>query len=230
MQIERRLNILIDVNDSDEVNSLKIELKGIHEKWGMGSKVRSRARWWEGGERSIKYFHSLEKKNGKEKSWSKIIDEDGSILYGTKAVQRHPVKFYKSLYSSEFCYGNQEGDKEYLGCIENRLNESQNTDMNSDLLIEEITAAVKSMNNNKSPGPDGIPTEFYRLYWTYLKSHLKSLDDKELAYSQYLAVITLLYKKGTREEIKTWRTEYFSISRGIRLGDALSALLYIIQS
>ena len=197
-EIERRLTILKDLNnDSDEVNSLKIELKDIHEKWGMGSKVRSRARWWEDGERSTKYFHSLEKRNGKEKSWSKIIDEDGSILYGTKAVQRRQVKFYKSLYSSEFCYGNQEGDKKFLGCIENRLNESQNTDMNSDLSINEITAGVKSMNNNKSPGPDGIPTEFYKLYWTYLKSDLikiytKGLDDKELAYSQYLAVITLL--------------------------------------
>ena len=138
----------------------------------MGSKVRSRARWWEDDERSTRYFHSVEKKNGKEKSWSKIIDEDGSILYGTKAVQRRQVKFYKSLYSSEFCYGNQEGDKGFRGCIKNRLNESQNTDMNSDLSIDEITAAVKSMNNNKSPGPDGIPSECYKLYWTYLKSDL----------------------------------------------------------
>ena len=66
------------------------------------------------------------------------------------------------------------------------------------------------MKNNKSPGPDGIIIEFYKVYWEYIKNDLKELyddclDTEELSYTQYLALIILLYKKGPREMIKNWR-------------------------
>ena len=33
----------------------------------------------------------------------------------------------------------------------------------SDLSFDEITKAVKSLANNKTPGPDGLPIEFYKV-------------------------------------------------------------------
>ena len=65
------------------------------------------------------------------------------------------------------------------------------------------------MKNDKKTGPDAIPAELYKIYWSYLKDDLlticsKGLEDKECAYSQYLAVMTLLYKKGPREDIKNF--------------------------
>ena len=67
--------------------------------------------------------------------------------------------------------------------------------------------ALKKQKNNKSPGPDGIPIEFYKLYWPtigvdLLEVYKTGLEDGRLAHSQYLAVISLLYKKGLREDIK----------------------------
>ena len=63
------------------------------------------------------------------------------------------------------------------------------------------------MSNNKSPGPDGLIVEFYKIYWCDIKDDLydviiNGLEDNQLAYSQYLAVINLLYKKGNRLNIK----------------------------
>ena len=37
-----------------------------------GARIRSRAQWWEEGEKSSKYFFGLEKRKAREKSWSKI--------------------------------------------------------------------------------------------------------------------------------------------------------------
>ena len=202
-------NRLVLHSNSDETTNLKNELNDIFEKRGVGAKIRSRARWWEEGERSSKYFHSLEKKNGKDKSWNKILDKNGKMLHDTNDVQLRQVEFYKSLYSTKFC-NNKEKEDDFLKHVDKTLNDVQNTYMNADLSIEEIGIAIKAMKNNKSPGPDGIPAEFYKIYWSYIKHDLlkiytKGLEDKELAYSQYLALITLLYKKGRREDIKNWR-------------------------
>jgi hypothetical protein len=66
------------------------------------------------------------------------------------------------------------------------------------------------MKSNKSPGPDGIPIEFYQLFGENVGNDIYevftySFNEEELPYSQYLAVITLLYKKGILESITNWR-------------------------
>ena len=66
------------------------------------------------------------------------------------------------------------------------------------------------MTSNKNPGPGGLIVEFYKMYWRDIKDDLydvivTGLEDNQLAYSQYLAVITLLCKKGNRLNIKIWR-------------------------
>ena len=67
------------------------------------------------------------------------------------------------------------------------------------------------MKSNKSPGQDGICVEFYKVYWNDVKNDVlevfvHGLNNKLLAYSQYMAVIIkLLYKKGNRQDIRNWR-------------------------
>ena len=39
-----------------------------------------------------------------------------------------------------------------------------NKSCNKKLNTEDIRRAIRSMGNNKSPGPDGIPAEFYKLF------------------------------------------------------------------
>ena len=82
--------------------------------------------------------------------------------------------------------------------------------LDSDVSDEEILKVLKKTKNNKSPGPDGIIFEFYKLYWNVIGGDLceilrQGLEDKQLSYTQYLATIILLYKKGIREDIRNWR-------------------------
>ena len=76
--------------------------------------------------------------------------------------------------------------------------------------MTEIVSALKKMPNGKSPGSDGLPVEFYKIFWgdlghDYFEVVSSGLEDGELSYTQYLAVISLLYKKGPREDIRNWR-------------------------
>ena len=56
---------------------------------------------------------------------------------------------------------------------------------------------LNSMNNNKSPGNDGLSKEFYICFFGKSHSALnQSIVDGEMLASQRQAVITLIEKKG----------------------------------
>ena len=48
------------------------------------------------------------------------------------------------------------------------------------MTIDEISFAVKNMNTNKSPGPDGLTVEFYR----NLKYRGSQFTDKKISFSR----------------------------------------------
>ena len=66
------------------------------------------------------------------------------------------------------------------------------------------------MKLNKTPGGDGLTVEFYREFWEDLQDLvLESLnvgfEKGHLSYTQSKGIITLLYKKGDKEDIGNWR-------------------------
>ena len=177
-----------------------------------GARIRSRLQDFEEGEKSSKYFYGLEKKNAKEKAWTEIFDKHGNTITGTSNIQRRQLEFYEDLFRTQNL---KNDEKDYNFFFDNldkskKLSEDSKNFMDSDIEASEIFKALKKMQNNKSPGPGGICVEFYKLYWNLIGDDLcevlkKGLEDQELAYSQYLASIILLYKKGPRPDIKNWR-------------------------
>ena len=76
--------------------------------------------------------------------------------------------------------------------------------------VAEIEKTVKSSENNKSPGNDGLPAELYKTFNEILKTDLDKLYIKiselgEMSRSIRQAVISCLYKKGDREDIANWQ-------------------------
>ena len=76
---------------------------------------------------------------------------------------------------------------------------------------KELFEALKSMQNSKSPGNDGLSKEFYKTFWEELKKPFmyaiqKSYDIKQLCVPQRQAVIKLVEKRGRDKRfIKNWR-------------------------
>ena len=215
--LEYEINLLkqTDPNNS-ELNVLQKQYDETQSKISEGARIRARIKWWEQGEKSTKYFFGLEKKNGKEKSWDKILDEQGNSVSGNSNIQARQVRFYKELYTSQT--STNQGDNNLLeqdmqffhDPIDKQLSNESKQMLEADINKDEVAKALKKMPNNKSPGQDGIPIEFYKIYWHLLGDDLldvfkAGLEDKCLSYTQYLAVIILLYKKGDRADIRNWR-------------------------
>ncbi len=66
------------------------------------------------------------------------------------------------------------------------------------------------MKPRKSPGSDGLPSEFYTCFWNILGSDLvevlnQSSHPLKFSESMRLAIISLMFKKGDRQSPKNWR-------------------------
>ena len=75
---------------------------------------------------------------------------------------------------------------------------------------EELEKAVRSMENIKSPGIDGLTTNFYKYFWPVLSEKLTRVLNHAfrtgtLAVSQRWGIISLLFEKGDRNQLKNWR-------------------------
>ena len=80
-----------------------------------------------------------------------------------------------------------------------QISEDQKAMLNDPLLHDEVAEAVKELNNNKSPGTDGLPIEIYKFFWPKLGRFLfevykEILEDKKLHLSARCGIIALLEK------------------------------------
>ena len=87
-----------------------------------------------------------------------------------------------------------------------KLTNDDNNILESEITYEECQAAIKSFENNKSPGIDGLPKEFYQKYFhLFSKSFVKvinfSHDIQQLSASQRLGLITLICKDENNPEM-----------------------------
>lgn len=61
-----------------------------------------------------------------------------------------------------------------LNGVSNALNKAQITFLNKPFSRKEVKRALFSMGDWKSPGPDGVPAEFYKKNWKWIKEDLLS--------------------------------------------------------
>ena len=77
--------------------------------------------------------------------------------------------------------------------------------------LTELLISLKSMQNNKTPGNDGLTKEFYETFWNeikyvFLKSLKQAKEKGQLSISERHAVIKLIEKKyRDKRYIKNWR-------------------------
>ena len=91
------------------------------------------------------------------------------------------------------------------------LDEQEQNECEGLLTEAECLESLKSMESNKSPGSDGLPAEFYKVFWNdvhhYLLNALNCAYAKGLlAVTQRRGLITLLPKKNKPANfLKNWR-------------------------
>ncbi|KYO35014.1 hypothetical protein Y1Q_0000928 [Alligator mississippiensis] len=77
-------------------------------------------------------------------------------------------------------------------------------------MLRKLERTIQSFKNGKTAGSDGLPKEFYLTFWNLVVPDLleffrECLQEGQLDVGMDWDLMTLLYKKGLREELKNWR-------------------------
>ena len=121
--------------------------------------------------------------------------------------------YFQNVLSIKNLRNNQEAIQTFMSNNENMSILSQNEMLllENDLTIEELDTSKTDTNKNKTPGTDGLPIEFYEVFWLKLREILLSslnygLHSGTLSVTQREGIITLLPKKDKDTlYITNWR-------------------------
>ena len=130
-------------------------------KKNNGILLRSKANLVEHNEKNSKYFSNLEKKRAESKIITKLTI-NGTVIANQKLIRNEQKKFYESLYAKK------DTSESNINFFENHINKLNNIEQSScegKLSEYECGIALKQMKNYKSPGSDGITTEFIIRYF-----------------------------------------------------------------
>ena len=196
--------------NKDEYRNCKDELNKIYDNVAKGVKIRSKCNWYEHGEKSSKFFLNLEKSRAIQ-NLVRIIKCDSKELTDIKEINEHIFKFYLNLFKKKN-YSSTNDLNTFLETVSlPSLTGEQKNICEGPLKEEELLKSLTNMENNKSPGNDGLTKEFYVTFWKDIKdSFIKSIKEskrvKMLTSSQRKAIIKLL-EKGNKDKrfIYNWR-------------------------
>ena len=174
-----------------------------------GTIIRSRARWYEHGEKNSKYFYNLEKTNQRKKHITSLKISDHTKLTNPKEILEEEERFFKQIYTSKSTNPNDSEFIEFFN-TENALSEETAKTCEGVMSVEECKRALMMMENNKTPGTDGLTLEFYRYFWNPVSKYIVEsfnygLQHGSLSISQRQGIISLIPKKKNTEYLTNWR-------------------------
>ncbi len=145
--------------DIQKIKEMEGKLKEIEEKEFEGAMLRSKAKYLVEGEKCTKFFFDLEKKRGKAEMIKEIRGENGEIVEGNEKILKEIKNFYEDLFSARGVEKKEK--KKLLNQIKAKVSEEDKKECDQEIREEEIERAINQLNKKKSPGIDGLGTEFY---------------------------------------------------------------------
>jgi hypothetical protein len=237
--LNRRANNGDDVSQFIKETKTLLELEHIHHAEGV--RLRAKEQWAEEGETSSAYFFRLEKARGMRKLFTGIRNAQGVIVRSVSAIIRVWCIFYAQLFTA--CVLSPTDQYFFINALDLTLSRDESALCEREVTSAECLAALKSFKNNKSPGIDGLPYEFYKHFWPVIGEDLVSvfndcLASGSLPFTQRSGLISLLHKKNDKMDTKNWRpisllcTDYKILAKVLtnRLKSVISSVVSPVQT
>ena len=170
-------------------------------------------------EKPTSYFLGIEQFNHNNRVIQTLISDNNERITQEKAILLEQAKFFKCLYTSrrEELAAHPEAHtvRNYLeNCKIPKLTEDEKLVLEEPIVLEEIIEAVRSLQNRKAAGTDGLPIEIYKfllhkigpILFKLLRNIITEISkEKKMHLSARRGIITLIEKVGRDSRyLKNW--------------------------
>ena len=214
-ELEKLDNVLSEMAHPDEESikrkkEIEHELFKIYDFLAEGAIMRSRCTWYEKGEKSTKYFLSLEKGHAVNSMIDVLLSKDGHIDEQPD-LQNFIKDSYQTLFENKDCV-EEESCKQYIfECNLKQLSHAERVSCEGKITCGEARAEILQMARNKTPGNDGLTVEFYDFFWPLINkqvvdSYNYAFENETMSVSQRQGTIKLIPKPDRdRYTLGNWR-------------------------
>ena len=158
------------------------------------------------GASQIKEFNEVQ-------DWSNPPDKNTETKETTTDIANATAKYFAYLGSKRARSDETEAAAEtMLNLLETgaTVNETTSNECGKDLTVKEIEATCSSLPTGKSPGPDRIPNELYKMFASKIAPLLarfynEARSSKSLPKGFNEGIVVILYKKGNRRDVRNYR-------------------------
>ena len=151
----------------------------------------------EHGEPNIAFFAGLEKKSAQKKCIQQLKNDKGVSVSETVDIVQLVTDFYGGLFDEKRT-DNQTTDK-LIRNIHRKISNGERSSLDKPITKEELEFAVMKLQRGKSPGPDGIPAEFYQTFWPRIQGiyleFLNSVRENSFPDEKNISITTIIFKK-----------------------------------
>ena len=176
-----------------------------------GQAIRSRCKWREQGEKPTKYFFQTLRQRQRQSLISALTNPStGKTEESPEAIRTIAHNFYSDLYTPE-PVDDKHLEKMLSSIPNDTMREEHKTRLAANITKKELLMAIAISPNNKAPGLDGLSYEFYQTFrhtvLTDILAHQchQALSTAVIPASWNRTATTLLFKKGSRTDLRNWR-------------------------
>lgn len=191
--------------------------KELYKKWHFLSeleegflKQRAKLHWLSVGDQNNKYFHQSVEIRKMQNSIREIVTPAGEVLTTKEDIKSEAERFFKDFLTFKPADYQGMHVEPLRQLLQYRCSEQDQNILTQEVSPEEIQKVLFQMPNNKSPGPDGFTSEFFKKSWTIVGKDfivaVQSFFTKGfLPKGLNTTILALIPKKDIAKEMKDYR-------------------------
>lgn len=145
---------------TEDLRTIKAKIERLEIEKYKGAAIRARTERLIGGEMPTKRSLADEKSHARRNEIHNI-EHEGAFLTEQAEIERVFTKHYEELFS---CKTPKQGFEQSFLPLLPQLDQDITEELQSIITVKEIEDSIDSLNNGKSPGPDGLGAAFYKAF------------------------------------------------------------------